>query len=412
MKKCLAIMLTLVMLFSLGACGSTKEAPASDSGSSSSSSEKATEAAQPEATEGGEIVIGLSIPLTGPLAESGEQVIKAADLAVETINNNGGVNGKTIKYEVLDDKMDPTEAALVAQRFLENKEIVAVIGSLTSGTTLAVLPIYEEAGMPVICPTGNSPDLAGYKNFIRIVMDASLEAPMVGALAMNNLGAKKVGIIYDNSDYGASMVEYSTKIVNDRGGELVAAEAFAAGTDKDFSVQLAKMQQVGADTIILVADYNEGSLIISQAETMGGFESVKWVGDSYLLGNPMLERVGKSALAANVYAACDYNPYSSSPNHVAFVKAFSEVYDGLIPSEPAGFTYDAFTIICDALKAGAQKDTLVETVKTMEFSNLICSETVKFDENGNRIGSGNDIVIIKDGSFTASGDTVDTTGIY
>lgn len=406
MKKLLAIMLVLVMVFSLVGCGSTKK----EENANHDGEEAAGETVQ--AGLEGEIVIGLSIPLTGALAESGEQVIKAADLAIETINASGGINGKTVRYEVLDDKMDPTEAALVAQRFLENKDIVAVIGSLTSGTTLAVLPIYEEAGMPVICPTGNSPDLAGYGNFIRIVMDASLEAPMVGALAMNNLGAQKVGIIYDNSDYGASMVEYSTQIVNSRGGELVASEAFTAGTDKDFSVQLAKMQQVEADTIILVADYNEGSLIISQAETMGGFEQVKWIGDSYLLGNPMLDRIGESQLAANVYCACDYNPYSSSPNHVAFVEAFSQAYDGLIPSEPAGFTYDAFTIICDALKAGAEKDTLVETIKTMEFSNLICSESVRFDENGNRVGSGNDIVIIKDGEFAASGDTVDTTGIY
>lgn len=394
MKKIITFLLSGILLLMLVACSSNAEANLS------------------KGLDDDEIVIGLSIPLTGPLAEAGEQAIKAADLAIKNINEEGGINGRTVRYEVLDDKMDPTEAALVAQRFLENEDIIAVIGSLTSGTTLAVLPIYEEAGMPVICPTGNSPELADYDNFIRIVMDASLEAPMVGALAMNNLGAKNVGVIFDNSDYGASMVEYSTKIVRERGGELVASEAFTAGTDKDFSVQLAKMKNVGADTIILVADYNEGSMIISQAETMGGFEDVKWVGDSYLLGNPMLDRIGSSPLAANVYCACDYNPYSTRANHVAFVEDFSAAYDGLIPSEPAGFTYDGFMIICDALRAGATKDNLVETIKNMEFTNLICGENVKFDQNGNRIGSGNDIVIIKDGNFESSGETVDTTGIY
>ena len=407
MKKFLAVLLTLCLAIACAACGSSAS---EESETSTAQSSPETDDVSQDSSE--EVVIGLSVPLTGALAESGEQAIKAADLAIEMINANGGVNGKTVRYEVLDDKNDPTEAALVAQRFLENEEITAVIGSLTSGTTLAVLPIYEESGMPVICPTGNSPDLAGYGNFIRIVMDASLEAPMVGALAMNNLGAQKVGVIYDNSDYGASMVEYSTEIVTNLGGELVAAEAFAAGTDRDFSVQLAKMQQEEADTIILVADYNEGSLIISQADTMGGFEDVNWVGDSYLLGNPMLERIGSSPLAENVYCACDYNPYSSNPNHVAFVEAFSEKNDGLIPSEPAGFTFDAFTLVCDALNEGATKDTLVETIKSMEFTNLICSEQVSFDENGNRVGSGNDIVIIRDGDFMASGETVDTTGIY
>lgn len=404
MKKILALVLALCMAFALCACGQ-EAAPAAEAPAAEAP------AAEAPAAEG-DIVIGVSIPLTGPLAESGEITVKAMDLFCEQINAAGGVNGRTVKYEVLDDKMDPTEASMVAQRFIENGDIICVVGSLTSGTTLAVLPIYNDAGMGVICPTGNSPELAGYPGFIRIVMDANLEAPMVGACAVNNLGGKRVGIIYDNSDYGATMVESSTDIIVSNGGEIVAQEAFTAGTDKDFSVQLAKMQQAEVDTIILVADYNEGSLIISQAEQMGGFEDVKWVGDSYLLGNPMLERIGNSPLAKNVYASCDYNPYSSSPNHVKFVEAFQAKYDGLIPSEPAGFTYDAFTIICDAVAQGATRDTLIDTIKTMEFTDLVCSESVKFDEGGNRVGSGNDIVIIKDGDFAASGETVDTTGIY
>lgn len=399
MKKFLALTLALCMIFALCACGQ-----------SASPATAPTETAAE--TPMGDVVIGVSIPLTGPLAESGEMTVKAVDLFCKQINAEGGVNGRAVKYEVLDDKMDPTEASMVAQRFIENKEILCVVGSLTSGTTLAVLPIYNEAGMGVICPTGNSSELASYPGFIRIVMDASLEAPMVGACAVNNLGAKKVGVIYDNSDYGATMVANSETIITKNGGEIVAKEAFAAGTDKDFSVQLAKMQQAQADTIILVADYNEGSLIISQAEQMGGFEKVKWVGDSYLLGNPMLERIGKTPLASNVYAACDYNPYSSSPNHVKFVEAFKAEYDGLIPSEPAGFTYDAFTIICDAVANGATRETLIDTIKSMSFTNLVCAENVSFDANGNRIGSGNDIVIIKDGDFCDSGDTVDTTGIF
>lgn len=402
MKKFLALTMALCMIFALCACGQ-KEAPAAAPGAAETPA---------EAPAAGDVVIGVSIPLTGPLAEAGEMTVKAMDLFCEQINAAGGVNGRTVRYEVLDDKMDPTEASMVAQRFIENEEIICVVGSLTSGTTLAVLPIYNEAGMGVICPTGNSSELADYPGFIRIVMDASLEAPMVGACAVNNLGAKRVGIIFDNSDYGATMVANSETIITKNGGEIVAKEAFAAGTDKDFSVQLAKMQQAEVDTIILVADYNEGSLIISQAEQMGGFEDVKWVGDSYLLGNPMLERIGSSPLAANVYAACDYNPYSSSPNHVKFVEAYQAAYDGLIPSEPAGFTYDAFTIICDAVAQGATRENLIDTIKTMTFTNLVCSENVVFDQSGNRVGSGNDIVIIKDGDFCASGENVDTTGIY
>jgi len=362
---------------------------------------------------GGEtIYIGLTVPITGQLATFGEHANNSAKLACDQINAAGGIGGKKVEFVLLDDKMDPTEAALVAQRFIERKDITAVVGSITSGTTLAVLPIYEEAGMPVVCPTGNNPSLAGYSNFIRIVMDANLEAPMVGAMIMNNLGGKRIGAIYDNSDYGTTMLEASSGIIKDLGGELVATEAFLAGADKDFSVQLAKMLKEQVDTIILVADYNEGSLIIAQAETMGGFEDVKWCGDSYLLGDILLERIGASPLAQNVYMACDYNPFSDNPNHQSFVAAYGEAYNGLIPSEPAGFTYDAFNLIFTALDAGATKENLIETIKSMEFTNLICAEQVEFDETGNRVGAGNDILTIRDGKFEPLGETVNTTGIY
>ena len=254
MKKTVALILCLIMLFALAACGQTA-APAASSAPAVQTNTETDTAKTVESA--GDVVIGVSIPLTGPLAEAGEQTVKAMDLFCEQINAAGGVNGRTVRYEVLDDKMDPTEASMVAQRFLENKDIICVVGSLTSGTTLAVLPIYADAGMGVICPTGNSPELGGYSNFIRIVMDANLEAPMVGACAVNNLGAKKVGIIFDNSDYGTTMVSSSTEIILKNGGEIVAQEAFAAGTDKDFSVQLTKMKQAEADTVILVADYRE-----------------------------------------------------------------------------------------------------------------------------------------------------------
>lgn len=356
------------------------------------------------------ISIGLSIPITGALAQSGEQALNAAEIACREINAEGGINGKEVEYVVLDDKNDSTEAAMCAQRFIENDEIVAVIGSLTSGTTLAVTPIYEAAGMPVVCPTGNNDELSNYSNFIRIVMAASKEAPMVGAMVMNNLGASKVGIIYDNSDYGNTMVSASSEIVEKLGGEIVASEAYTAGTDKDFSVQLSKMLQMETDAIIIVGDYNEGSLIISQAETMGGFEDIKWAGDSYLLGDVLLERVGDSPLAENIYAACDYNPFSESENHKRFSDTYQEEY-GLIPSEPAGFTYDAFMVIFDALKEGASKENLVSTIKSLEFTDLVCSDYVMFDDAGNRMGSGNEIVVIKDGEFAPLGENVDTAGI-
>ena len=124
MKKFLALALAICMIFTLCACGQDEPTKESDN----------TKSTTAPTSDEGDIVIGVSIPLTGPLAESGEMAVKAMDLFCEQINAAGGVNGRTVRYEVLDDKMDPTEASMVAQRFIENDEIICVVGSLTSGS--------------------------------------------------------------------------------------------------------------------------------------------------------------------------------------------------------------------------------------------------------------------------------------
>lgn len=399
MRKNTSVMLIVICLL-LTICGCSTE---TESGSTTDDGERAY--------SDQDIVIGASLSITGSWAEEGEQALKAVKLFCEQINAEGGVNGRMVKYELLDDKLDSTEAAMAAQRFLENDRIIAVVGSLGSAPTLSTVSIYENAGMPLISPTANNSALAGHRNFIRIVLDADTNGPLLGACAVNNLKAEKTAIIYDNNDYGAAMLETVSEIIRKQGGEIAVAETYESGTDKDFSSQLLKIQREGVDTVVLISNYNEGSLIIRQAGRMGGFEKVKWVGESYMMGNPVLERLSDSPIAENVFIACGYNPYSDMPNHKKFVEAFREAYDGLIPSEAAANTYDAFTVICDAVVNGASKETLVDTIKSMEFTDLVCAEYAVFDENGNRNMSASEIVSIRDGDFYNTGETVDTAGI-
>lgn len=400
------IILTALLL---SACAGGQTAPAAEEAAEVAEEAVEEAAAEAPAETPDTYYIGLAIPITGPLAAAGEQVIKAVDLAISEINAAGGVNGAMLESVPLDDKNDTTEAALVAQRFAEDDRIVAVIGHITSAATLAALPIYDEVDMPILTPTANSADIV-YDGLLRLCLVSTVQGPQVGAMVSNNLGAKKVAILYANDDFGIGMRDQTTPVIESFGGEVVSADPFTPGTDKDFSVLLSKVLKNSPDAVIALGTYNEGSLIVSQAAAMGGFEEIEFASDASWLHELFLERVGGTALEGNVYLACGYNPFDTRPAHQEFLAKFAEVYEGE-PSEPSIYAYDAVKIIAESLEAGATRETLASVAKTLTFTGLACDDNVTFTEKGNRTQVGMDIVTIKDGKYVPYGEKVDVSGL-
>lgn len=355
------------------------------------------------------IKIGLAAPLTGGMAAAGEMVQMAAEMAVSDINAAGGVNGKTVELVVLDDKNDPTEAANVAQRFIEDDDIVAVIGHVTSTTTLAALPIYKSAGMPVICPTGTSAEIKGYDRLLRIVLNDNVQGPQLSAMAINNLEIKRASILYANNDLGIGLRDQIISAFDDAGLEIASTDAYTPGADRDFSVHLSKVQRENPDAVFICGDYNEAGLIIYQAANLGGFEDVKFMGDASTIHQLFLDRVVGTGLESNVFLCCGYNPFDQRAAHQTFLANFSKVYDGEA-NEASVYTYDSVTLICKSLEAGAKgRDDLVSTVKGMSID-LVLGEGVRFGSDGERSANGMDILSVsKDGGFVYV-DSVDLTG--
>ena len=177
-RKILAGVFALVMALTLVSCGG-EEAP-------STQSPNATAAANPGQSSG-TIKIAMSTAQTGALAEAGVSQVNSAEMAIEEINNAGGINGQQLELVVYDDKGDVTESTLVAQRIVQDPDFVCVIGTLTSSTTLATLPIYEAAGLPMLNPTANSVDIKG-TDFIRMCLASDVQGPQLTACAVNNYG--------------------------------------------------------------------------------------------------------------------------------------------------------------------------------------------------------------------------------
>lgn len=356
------------------------------------------------------IYIGLAVPLTGPMAAIGKMAQQSAQMGTDRVNAEGGINGKNLKLVILDDANDPKQAAIVAQRFCEDSKITAVIGHITSTTTNAAYSIYQAANMPLLSPTANASSIKGYNKFLRIVLTDVIQAPQIAAMGINNLDLQTFSIIYANNEYGKNMKDICNDFIKSQNCKLLDIESYVPGGDKDFSVLLTKIQKNNPEGIIICGDYNEGSLIISQAANMPGFADTYFLGDTSMIHTLFLERT-PSAMEDRIYLCCGYNPFDERSANQAFLNSFSKIYTGE-PSEANAYTYDCITIIAETLRTGATKETLIATAKEMTFTNLICDDNVQFDSDGNRTVKNMDIVVIHNGSFASAGEKVNLTNVY
>ncbi|MBN2851703.1 MAG: ABC transporter substrate-binding protein [Clostridia bacterium] len=214
--------------------------------------------------------LGVAAPITGNYAEYGKGFQVATQMAVDKINAAGGVNGKMLELVVMDSKGDAKEATEVARKFVENEEILAVVGDFSSTCSMAAAPIYTEAKMVQLSPTSSHPDFAGMSEYMFGVMGRQdAEGPFVAEyLAQKYTDANKMAIIYLNNDWGVSAHQNIVKRAEQIGLEITTIENFVDG-EKDFTATLTKIRQTNPDTLCLVMFYNELVIIAKQIKQMG-----------------------------------------------------------------------------------------------------------------------------------------------
>lgn len=414
MKKTLALILaTALSLTCMAGCSS--KGPSASGATNSSASGSAGSGGNTAET----LKIGIGCPLTGNSASYGELMKLGAELAAEELNANGGVNGQMVEIVAYDDKQDPKEAALVAQRFCDNEDIFAVISHGGSSLTLAAAPIYEAAGLTNMAPSSSASSVTeqGYEYLVRHVIREDRQAPQVIGFMANNLGFQKIAIVYANNDHGQGNLETSLEVAEQLGIEVVATETYNPGVEKDFSALLTKVKRANPDGIAIYADYTEGGMILGQAYQLG-MEDMVWVGQSSLTYNRLIELAGVEALQ-NLYMTVTFNPYSSRDSVVKFMDEFQALRPGEIPSEPCAFSYDIVKVYAQAIEAGATKENLALYIKNLVPGqepfvayDLLLGDEVQWDSKGDVTPRGVEMLKVSpEGSFVSTDIAVDVTGI-
>ena len=356
--------------------------------------EKAAE--KPATAEAETIKIGALGPLTGGVAIYGISATNGLKLAVDEINANGGILGKQIELNLLDEKGDSTEA-VNAYNKLVDWGMVALIGDITSKPSVAVAEVAAQDGIPMITPTGTQLNIteAG-SNVFRVCFTDPYQGEVLAKYTKDKLGAKTVAIISNNSsDYSDGVANAFAKEAEAQGIQVVAREGYSDG-DKDFKAQLTKIAQQNPDVLFVPDYYEQDGLIAIQAREVG-IKSVIVGPDGW---DGVVKTVDPSSYAAieDVFFANHYSTKDSNEKVQNFIKNYKEKYNDE-PSAFSALSYDAAYILKAAIeKAGStDKEAVAKAIKELEFEGITGHLT--FDEKNNPIKS---ITIIKivNGDYT------------
>ena len=290
--------------------------------------------------------IGAIGPLTGDNAAYGNAVCNAAELAVEEINAAGGINGYKVEYKKEDDETN-AEKSVNAYNALKDWGMQILVGSTTSGCSIAVSENTKADNMFQLTPSGSAVDCVKYDNAFRVCFsDPNQGIASAQYISDNNL-AKKVGIIYDSSDiYSDGIYQKFVQESEGKNYEIVSAEAFTSDSATDFSVQLQKAKDAGADLVFLPIYYKSAALILTQANTMG--YSPIFFGVDGLDGILTVANFDVS-LAEGVMLLTPFAADATDDLTVNFVSKYKEKY-GEVPNQFAADAYDAVYIIKNAIE--------------------------------------------------------------
>lgn len=286
-------------------------------------------------------------PVTGDSAIYGSAVQNGAQIAVDEINAAGGINGHKIEYNFQDDQGDPEKSAN-AYNTLKDWGMQLLMGTVTTAPCVAVADLTAADNMFQITPSASSTDVIKNDNVFQVCFTDPAQGTKSAQYIGQNKLAKKVAVIYNSSDIYSSGIE-STFVdeAKNQDFEVVAEEAFTADSKTDFSTQLQKAKEAGADLVFLPIYYTEASIILTQANAMG--YAPKFFGCDGMDGILGVKNFDTS-LAEGLMLLTPFAADAQDDLTKKFVTAYKEKYKE-VPNQFAADAYDCIYAIKAALEA-------------------------------------------------------------
>jgi len=292
----------------------------------------------------GDILVGMYGSLTGDGASFGQSSVEGAQLAVEEINNAGGVLGRKIRMLVEDDQSRPEEASSAVTKLITQDKVVAVLGEVASRRTLAAAPVSQKYQIPMITPASTNERVTQVGDYIfRVCFIDPFQGEVLAKFAYNDLKARKVAVLKDiQQDYSVGLTDSVQKTFTKLGGQVLDPVSYSSG-DADFRAILTQVRAQKPDVIFAMSYYPEAAIIVRQARELGMTMPILggdgWVGDALKNGREALK---------NTFISNHYSGENPDPVVQNFVKAYRAKFKRE-PDSMAALGYDAAKVLADSL---------------------------------------------------------------
>ncbi|MBR3136017.1 MAG: ABC transporter substrate-binding protein [Clostridia bacterium] len=361
MKKALSITLSLLMILSLVVFTGHVAEAANDT-----------------------IKIGFFAPVTAPSAAAdGESALNSAKLAVKLVNENGGINGTPVELVDLDDGLDTTAAANIAEKFAGDNSIAAVVSGSYSGPTKVAAPIFQEAGKLMVSAYAVHPDVTGAGDLIfSQSFPGAVQATGAAVVAAEQLKATKIAIIYVDLDFGTTQVNaFKAKLEKDYPNVQVVYEQGVSIKDSDMTSLVTAAGASGADLIYSVNYYEQAAEVLRQVGMQGlnipvlGTEGA----DSWMLLEIAQE------YANGLYITTNMNRDDQNEQTQAYIKNYREEFNKE-PDMVGASVYDAFQVLFEAMKnVGTDTQAMKEFIANMKNFDTVTGTLLYYNAEGSAV---------------------------
>ena len=375
LTKLLSLVLCLAMLFSLAACAS-KDDTTTDT--SSDTTDTADTTSDGEKT----VRLGLIGPMTGDNANYGTSTRDGAQIAVDEINEAGGVNGYTFVLDTQDSQGDPDSAVSAYGKLMDSGMNVS-LGCVLSGEAQSVITAAVEDGILIVTPTSSAVAcIQGNPNAFRVCFnDAAQGTASADYIADNGL-ATKVAVFYQSDiDYSAGLYETFQAEAANRGLEIVEEQTFTAGSNTDFSTQINAIRDSGCELVFLPIYAAEAATFLTQAA--GKLDGITFFGCDGMDG--IQTKVSDTSLIEGLMMLTPFAADAEDAATQSFVEKYVPVH-GTEPDQFAADGYDAVYIVkaameqCGKTPADADfNEAMVAAMYEIQVEGL--TGTMTWDEN-------------------------------
>jgi branched-chain amino acid transport system substrate-binding protein len=334
------------------------------------------------------LTIGLQAPVSGQYAAEGQWARQCAETAVALINAKGGVAGKQLKIELADDMGTPKDSALAAQKLI-SKGVKLVVGSYGSGITIPAADLYDAKGVVSVGYGCTAVRLTMEKqrpSFFRTCGRDDTQSAFF-ATVVERMGAKRVAIMHDNSDYGKGVAEDAKKflepLLTAGKTELVYYDAITPG-ETDYTAAVQKLKTLKPDLWFYTSYYSEAGLLIKQARQAG--LDCLFVGSNAVPNPEFVKIAGEEAVNGSLMLNEPMPQFLSTPEATEFLDAYKKAYNELPGSIWAVYAADGVNALAAAVAAAGTADDTAKVVAAMRSLSGVKGITgeLMFDERGDR----------------------------